>query len=110
MKAKREHRVPLSEPTLKLLRERHSATGGQGYVFPGSVAKRPLSNMTMLKLLERIGRDDVTVHGFRSTFPCGGPFSCSKRKPIWRDGWLTRGFGETDTPDPASLQTDLRQR
>jgi len=29
---------------------------------------RPLSNMAMLKLLERMGRADLTVHGFRSTF------------------------------------------
>ena len=29
---------------------------------------QPLSNMAMLKLLEHMGRDDLTVHGFRSTF------------------------------------------
>ena len=28
----------------------------------------PLSNMAMLELLKRIGRSDLTVHGFRSTF------------------------------------------
>jgi integrase len=39
-----------------------------GFVFPGLSAERPLSNMAMLKVLERMGRSDLTVHGFRSTF------------------------------------------
>ena len=30
--------------------------------------KKPLSNMAMLKVLERMDRTDLTVHGFRSTF------------------------------------------
>ncbi len=37
------------------------------YVFPGRKAKSPISNMAMLALLRRMGRD-VTAHGFRSTF------------------------------------------
>ncbi|MBS0173819.1 MAG: integrase, partial [Nitrospira sp.] len=28
----------------------------------------PLSNMAMIALLKRMGRSDITVHGFRSTF------------------------------------------
>jgi len=68
MKSKREHRVPLSKIAVKLLRARHDATGGQGFVFPGERPRKPLSNMSMLMLLERMGRDDLTVHGFRSTF------------------------------------------
>ena len=39
-----------------------------GFVFPGRKRGRALSNMAMLKLLERMERDDLTVHGFRSTF------------------------------------------
>jgi integrase len=38
------------------------------FVFPGRSVKRPLSNMAMLKTLERMERNDLTVHGFRSTF------------------------------------------
>jgi len=68
MKAGREHRVPLSKPALALLKARHEATGGKGFVFPGERPRKPLSNMAMLMLLERMGRDDLTVHGFRSTF------------------------------------------
>ena len=37
-------------------------------VFPGLKRDRPLSNMAMLQLLRRMGRDDITVHGFRATF------------------------------------------
>ena len=36
--------------------------------FPGGKAEAPLSNVAMLKLLERMERSDLTVHGFRSTF------------------------------------------
>src|SRR5262249_45822760 len=38
------------------------------YVFPGRKATKPASNMTMLAVLKRMKRDDLTVHGFRSTF------------------------------------------
>jgi integrase len=38
------------------------------FVFPGRSLEQPLSNMAMLKLLERMDRSDLTVHGFRSTF------------------------------------------
>jgi integrase len=65
MKGHREHRVPLSPAALKLLR---SLSKGEGYVFLGRTTTRPLSNMAMLKLLERMGHADLTVHGFRSTF------------------------------------------
>ncbi|MGH7155143.1 MAG: tyrosine-type recombinase/integrase, partial [Acetobacteraceae bacterium] len=37
-------------------------------VFPGQRAGKPLSNMAMLVLLRRMGRGDLTAHGFRSTF------------------------------------------
>ena len=65
MKGKREHRVPLSEPAVSLLR---ALPRGEGYVFPGRSSARPLSNMAMLKLLDRMEHGDLTVHGFRSTF------------------------------------------
>jgi integrase len=38
------------------------------FVFPGGKAGRPLSNMALLALLRRMGRADLTVHGFRSAF------------------------------------------
>jgi len=38
------------------------------FVFPGERRNRSLSNTCILMLLQRIGRGDLTVHGFRSTF------------------------------------------
>jgi integrase len=38
------------------------------YVFPGARDNRPLSQMAMLMLLRRMGRGELTVHGFRSAF------------------------------------------
>ncbi len=67
MKMKREHRVPLSAPAVALLKRLHEGPAGE-LVFPGARRGKPLSNMALLKLLARMDRDDITVHGFRSTF------------------------------------------
>lgn len=37
-------------------------------LFPGNTVNKPLSNMSMLMLLRRMGYDNVTVHGFISSF------------------------------------------
>jgi integrase len=66
MKAGKEHRVPLSARALEL-----TATAVEAdinFVFPGGRLGQPLSNMAMLTVLRRMGRHDLTVHGFRSTF------------------------------------------
>jgi integrase len=67
MKGGREHRVPLSPAALAAL-ERLCASRINDLVFAGAKAGRPLSDMALLMLLRRMGRDDLTVHGFRSTF------------------------------------------
>jgi integrase len=67
MKGHREHRVPLSDAALEVLRQVGEVRGGD-FVFPGGKAGRPLSNMAMLTLLRRMERADLTAHGFRSTF------------------------------------------
>jgi integrase len=67
MKAGREHRVPLSGLALAILQPLAEAKASE-FVFPGGRIGKPLSNMAMLKLLRRMGRDDLTAHGFRSTF------------------------------------------
>jgi integrase len=64
MKAKREHRVPLSAQALALLNSLPRVMGVD-HIFPG--ARSGLSNMAMLKLLNSM-RTGMTVHGFRSTF------------------------------------------
>jgi integrase len=67
MKAGREHRVPLSRAAIALLDKMQSARQGE-FVFPGDRRGKPLSNMSMLMVLRRMGRDDLTTHGLRSTF------------------------------------------
>ena len=70
MKAGREHRVPLSTAALTVLRGMLPLRpkDADGYVFPGQKKDKPLSSMAMLMLLRRMKRDDLTAHGFRSTF------------------------------------------
>lgn len=67
MKARRIHRIPLSDAALEVLK---AAKGKDPLlVFPGQKPGRPLSNMAMLILLQRMKVDEVTTtHGFRSSF------------------------------------------
>ncbi|MGE4341287.1 MAG: tyrosine-type recombinase/integrase [Pigmentiphaga sp.] len=66
MKTHKEHRVPLVEEMLTIL-ERLKGLDPV-WVFPGAKEGKPMSNMAMLNVLERMQRTDITVHGFRSTF------------------------------------------
>jgi integrase len=66
MKSGREHRVPLSEPAIAILRHMNDVRRS-AYVFPGDPREK-LSNMAFLMLLRRMKRSDVTPHGFRSSF------------------------------------------
>ena len=65
MKARKEHRIPLSTGAMALL---DSMGPGIGHVFPGRDPGIVLSDMSLTAVLRRMGRDDITVHGFRSTF------------------------------------------
>jgi integrase len=69
MKSGREHRVPLSARVLTILEGMQSHRhADDGFLFPGGKIGKPLSNMAFLMLLRRMGRDDLTAHGFRSSF------------------------------------------
>jgi integrase len=67
-KGGREHRVPLSCTALAVLKAAAAlrAAGSGEWIFPGGKRGRPLSNMSMLGTLKRMGRGDLTTHGFRS--------------------------------------------
>ncbi|SEN38762.1 Integrase [Nitrosospira multiformis] len=67
MKADDLHRVPLSGRALEIILNLEKIKQSD-YVFPGQKIEKPLSNNAMLKVLERMGRTDITVHGFRSSF------------------------------------------
>ena len=67
MKAGKEHRVPLCANALSLLLSLPKIDGSP-YLFAGQRKSKPLSNQAMTMTLRRMGRGDLTVHGFRSTF------------------------------------------
>jgi integrase len=64
MKVNRPHRVPLTDAAFSVL-DRAQQQGE--LIFPGAKG-RPLSNASMLKVLGRMGKGDVTTHGFRAAF------------------------------------------
>ena len=68
MKANREHRVPLSDAALAVLRQVQPLRGESDLVFPSPTRPgKPTSNMTLTKLL-RTAKIDAVPHGFRSSF------------------------------------------
>ena len=66
MKGGKEHTVPLSDRAIEILAA--LPRSGSDVVFENGRAGHPISNMAMTMTLRRMGRDDITVHGFRSTF------------------------------------------
>jgi integrase len=71
MKAGREHRVPLSAAALDVLQRAaalRTNDGPEAFVFPGQKSTKPFSITAMIMVLRRMGRGDLTVHGFRSSF------------------------------------------
>lgn len=65
MKAKREHRVPLSESAMEILNRDSNHAGGE-LVFP-SLAGKKLSDMALTQVMRRMELTAVP-HGLRSTF------------------------------------------
>lgn len=67
MKMKTPHIVPLSIQAIEVLSLLQTISGQYQLVFPGEQnSKKPMSNMTILKALERMGyKGRMTGHGFR---------------------------------------------
>ncbi|MDC8774379.1 tyrosine-type recombinase/integrase [Roseateles albus] len=68
MKAGKDHRVPLCDRAIEILEKMKELKRPGAYVFHGRTKGKPLSNMSMSMVLRRAGFDDITVHGFRSSF------------------------------------------
>ena len=66
MKAKKEHRVPLSDRAVAVLEEARDRFGGTGLLFPSNRKLGPLSNEAFRVLLGRLEIACVP-HGFRSS-------------------------------------------
>ncbi|MDY0967581.1 tyrosine-type recombinase/integrase [Sphingomonas sp. CFBP9021] len=68
MKAKKPHRIPLPPRCLAILADAKTLKReSDDYVFPGTKDKKPLSDMTLSKLMKDLGIAAVP-HGFRSSF------------------------------------------
>jgi integrase len=67
MKAGREHRVPLSDEAMAVLRQMQELRTGD-FVFPGQNGVKPIGEVATFRLLRRMNRGDLSTHGFRSTF------------------------------------------
>jgi integrase len=79
MKMQKQHRVPLSDAALAILKAQAKARGKkQSFVFESPVAAgskvhrdgahQPLSSMAMRMVLRRLKLGEYTIHGFRSSF------------------------------------------
>lgn len=68
MKAGKKHTVPLSPAALHVFRRATELRmAGTDLVFPGLKRGKPMSDMTLLKILRDM-KVKATVHGFRSSF------------------------------------------
>lgn len=72
MKAEREHVVPLSDAAIAILERQRPLPPTEGYKGPTFVFAAPrggaFSDAVFRALFQRMGRDGLTQHGFRSTF------------------------------------------
>ena len=69
MKMRQQHFVPLSRQAISILRELQKYSGEGKYLFPSiRTESRPLSDMTMLNAIRRMGyqKHEMCIHGFRS--------------------------------------------
>jgi len=68
MKVGKEHRVPLCIRAVEILSSITSNRNPEEHVFSGWKQNKGLSNNALLALLKKMGRSNITAHGFRSTF------------------------------------------
>jgi integrase len=69
MKMRQVHIVPLARQVVGILEDIRQYTGDGRYLFPSMRANSaPISNVTLLAGLRRLGygKEEMTVHGFRS--------------------------------------------
>jgi integrase len=69
MKANKPHKVPLCDRAMEIIAEMRDILSRRpsAYVFQGLKDGQPLSNMSLLMLLRRMGHESLTAHGFRSS-------------------------------------------
>jgi integrase len=68
MKMRQRHVVPLSPAAVAILRRRWPLRASDDGLVFSTNGKKPISDMTMTKVLRDLGFPKTTVHGFRSSF------------------------------------------
>lgn len=106
MKSGVKHTVTLNDAAVGILVRAKKLSGGKGLVFPGSRAGIPLSDMTLSKALRDAG-ENVTVHGFRSSFRDWAAEKMPTVPAMVAEMALAHAVG-TKT-EQAYLRTDLRE-
>ena len=66
MKMDRPHRVPLSPQAVSIVKQVSGLD--RELVFPSPTRPKPLSDTAFSSLMKKMGYEDLTAHGFRSTF------------------------------------------
>ena len=109
MKANRAHRVALSKDAVRLLKSicPEEAGAPKAFVFPGGKLRRPLTIAAPLKVLHDMGRKDITVHGFRSSFRDWAAEQTNFPRQVV-EAALAHVVG--DATEAAYLRTDLLDR
>lgn len=105
MKAKRDHRVPLSDRAMAILGEARELADGSGLVFPSPRGKA-LSDNTLSKLLRDMGIPAVP-HGFRSSFRDWAAECSNAPREVCE---LALAHVNSDRVEAAYRRTDLFER
>ena len=109
MKSNVEHRVPLSDPTLEVLKQAYQLRDGSEIVFPSPLRPgRMLSDMTLTKILRSTGlADRATVHGFRTSFKT---WTMETTDTPWAVGEAALAHTIGNSTEAAYARSDLFER
>ena len=109
MKSGVEHRVPLSDISLDVLQQALSLDDNSGLVFPSTLKPgRPLSDMTLTKILRSVGlADRATVHGFRTSFRT---WAMERTDTPWAVGEAALAHTLGNSTEQAYARSDLFER
>ena len=105
MKARKEHRVPLSDRAMEVLREAEGLDR-TGLIFPSKRNGKALSNMAFTNLLRRLEIPAVP-HGFRSTFR---DWVIEQTATPWAVGEAALAHRLGNSVEAAYARTDLFER
>lgn len=109
MKSGIEHRVPLSEACLDLLRQARKHDDNSGLVFPSALKPgSALSDMTLTKILRTTGlAERATVHGFRTSFKT---WCMEQTDTPWAVGEAALAHTLGNSTEQAYARSDLFER